>query len=188
MAAKRWNPDEHKLKELILYVSQQCASHPRFGAVKLNMILFYSDFLAYLRLGEPITGVEYQKLEQGPAPKRMLSIQDQMKQDGELAIQVVPSWNGEEQHRPVNLRRPNLKLFTADQISLVDSIIAWCKGRNAETLSGFRHQQIGWESAQLGETIPYSTVFLVARSPNGSDIIRGREAARQHNELLASIA
>ena len=28
----------------------------RFGAVKLNKILYFADFEAYRRLGEPITG------------------------------------------------------------------------------------------------------------------------------------
>ena len=54
--------DEEKLSELILYISQKCATDPKFGAVKLNKILYLSDFLAFGNWGEPITGVEYQHL------------------------------------------------------------------------------------------------------------------------------
>jgi hypothetical protein len=32
--------------------------------VKLNKLLFFSDFTAYLLFGESITGQEYQKLDQ----------------------------------------------------------------------------------------------------------------------------
>ncbi len=43
--------DERKLKEFILYVADRCEADPTFGAVKLNKILFYADFLAFASTG-----------------------------------------------------------------------------------------------------------------------------------------
>jgi hypothetical protein len=76
----RENPK--KLKELILYISQKCASDPNFGAIKLNKILYFSDFASFAHYGEPITGAEYQKLEQGPAPRRMVPVRNEMQRSG----------------------------------------------------------------------------------------------------------
>ena len=54
--------NEQKFKELVIYIAGRCESDPYFGAVKLNKLLFFSDFFAYAKLGNPITGAEYMKL------------------------------------------------------------------------------------------------------------------------------
>jgi hypothetical protein len=88
--AKQWPEDERKMKELILYISQKCADDAKFGATKLNKILYFSDFLAYAYHGSPITGFEYQKLPNGPAPRRLVPVREQLMESGELGIQEVP--------------------------------------------------------------------------------------------------
>ena len=46
---------EVRLLELILYVAEKCQDDPKFGATKLNKILWWADFLAYAQHGTPIT-------------------------------------------------------------------------------------------------------------------------------------
>jgi hypothetical protein len=60
-------PDREKLRELILHVARRSEGDIAFGVTKLNKLLFFIDFLACLRFGKPITGEEYQKLDNGPA-------------------------------------------------------------------------------------------------------------------------
>ncbi len=55
--------DRTKLGELMLFISKRTAEDRRFGATKLNKVLFFSDFLAYRLLGDPITGAQYRKLD-----------------------------------------------------------------------------------------------------------------------------
>jgi hypothetical protein len=57
-----------------LLIATRSEGDEPFGAVKLNKLLFYADFFAYVKFGECITGQEYQKLAQGPAPRRMLPV------------------------------------------------------------------------------------------------------------------
>src|SRR6266487_3415423 len=47
---------DEKLRELILHICIRSEDDEAFGAVKLNKLLFFSDFHAFLRLGKPITG------------------------------------------------------------------------------------------------------------------------------------
>ena len=65
------DPDR-RLAELILYIAEKCEHDPGFGAVKLNKILAFADFSSYFETGKPITGAEYMRLPQGPAPRRLL--------------------------------------------------------------------------------------------------------------------
>ena len=57
-----------KLRELILYICRASESDEAFGKVKLNKLLFFSDFSAYVDLGQSITRQDYKKLKQGPVP------------------------------------------------------------------------------------------------------------------------
>src|ERR1035437_1475045 len=65
----RQKPNDDKLRELVLYIATASEGDEPFGKVKLNKILFFADFEAYRRFVRSITGHEYQKLAQGPAPR-----------------------------------------------------------------------------------------------------------------------
>lgn len=177
--------DEQKFRELVLYVSQRCANDPTFGAIKLNKTLFYSDFLAYANLGQPITGFEYQKLPNGPAPRRLLPVRDKMIRERELGLQEVPLRSGAVQKRTVNLRPPDLKVFSAKEIAVVDEVIEALKEANTETVSELSHRMIGWIVALDGETIPYSTICLSNLPLTDTEAIRGQELAAKHGLVAA---
>ena len=120
---RQFDQDEEKLKQLILYISQKCADHKGFGSTKLNKILYFADFIHYANTGTPVTGVEYQRLPWGPAPRRMKPVLDGMQESGELAMQHGRVLAGYISKKPVNLADPQLELFSADEISIVDYVI-----------------------------------------------------------------
>jgi hypothetical protein len=177
---KTWPENDDRFRELVLYISQKCANDPRFGAVKLNKILFLADFLAFAHHGEPITGFEYQKLEQGPAPRRLIPIRDQMIANRELGLQEIALKSGNTQVRTVNLRRPNLAVFKPEHIAVVDAVIEALSAADAETVSEMTHKLVGWKAARYRETIPYETIFLTDEPLSEGDVERGREIAEEH--------
>jgi antitoxin SocA-like protein len=179
---KKWPENETKYQELVLYICQKCATDPKFGATKLNKLLYFSDFLAYAMLGEPITGFEYQRLPNGPAPRRMLPMRERMEKHRALGFQVVPLKGGRTQRRAVNLRAPDLSVFTAAQISLVDRIIEELWDLDADAVSDLSHRMIGWKLADPGETIPYETVFISSEPLTETDVQRARELRRLVHE------
>ena len=77
------------MEELILHVAEMSQADEKFGGVKLNKILFYADFLSYLKRGKSISGQEYFAIKDGPAPKRMLPIKKEMIKNGDIAIEKV---------------------------------------------------------------------------------------------------
>lgn len=175
-----WTEDEARFKELVLYICQKCATDPKFGATKLNKILYFADFMAYARFGKPITGFQYQREKNGPVPTRLVPIREQMIATGELALQPVKLVSGSVQKRLVNLREPKLELFTAQEISLVDSIIEELRGHTADEVSDLTHRMVGWQVVAPGENIPYETVFVSAEPLTESDLVRAKELAERH--------
>lgn len=163
-----FNPNDQKLKELILYVCFKSEHDETFGAVKLNKLLFFADFLAYARFGKPITGQEYQALKQGPAPRRLLPVRQELIKEGRLALQKT-DYFGLKQDKPVALDAPNLDLFTASEIALVDAVIQKLEDMNATEVSSMSHEFIGWRLAGEAETIPYTVALLGRREPMPKD-------------------
>jgi hypothetical protein len=171
--------DEEKLAELILYISQKCATDPKFGAVKLNKILYLSDFLAFGHWGEPITAVPYQHLRMGPAPTRFIPVRDALQKSGKLVVQTLPLKSGKRQVRTVNLVDPNLKVFSGREIALVDSIIQDLWDMDAEESSEFSHRFVGWKMTKEGDPIPYGSIFISDEPLSPAEIQRGQELARE---------
>jgi len=173
--------NEEKLAELILFISQKCATDPKFGAVKLNKILYLSDFMAFGSWGEPITGVEYQHLRKGPAPTRLLPVRELLQKSGKLVVQPLPLKSGNIQIRTVNVVDPDLSQFSGREIALVDSIIEALWDLDAEESSEFSHRFVGWKMTKEGDPIPYGSIFLSDEPLSEAEITRGQELAREFN-------
>ena len=167
------------LGELILYIASKCAGDDLFGAVKLNKILWMSDFLAFAEHGEPITGVQYQRLVHGPAPRRLVPVRDVLVEKADAIVQRRHMLGGQIQERVVHLREPNLDLFSAAQIDLVDRVINDLREKSASEVSLDSHGK-AWQTARHGEGIPYEAVFLSDEPVNNLDIERTKELAAQY--------
>jgi Protein of unknown function (DUF4065) len=176
--------EDEKFRELMLYVARRMEDDPTFGATVLNKVLFFSDFSAYLTLGSPITGATYQKLEYGPAPRRLLPEQQRLIAEGRAVLQERVR-GGRKQRRLVVLDEPKIDgLFKPSEIALVDRVIERLWGRGAVGASDISHtQSVGWRAAELYEDIPYASVFLVPPSPpTPRQERRARELVSAHGQ------
>lgn len=175
-------PNDAKFRELVLHVCRQSEGDAPFGAVKLNKILFYSDFVAYVQFGHAITWQPYQRLENGPAPKRLLPIVKKMEEHGEIATREVPYY-GRTQRQYWALREPDLSQFTGDEIALVDRIIRECWGKHARAMSDMSHEFRGWQQAKDGEIIPYEVALARFEQPTTEQLSQGEKMADELREL-----
>jgi hypothetical protein len=156
-----------------LYIANRCQADETFGAVKLNKLLFYSDFLAYLNFGKAITGQEYFKLPKGPCPRRWLPVKAKMIARRDMVMKNM-QFHGFSQSRTVPLREPKLDMFTAEEIALVEKVITAHWSRTASEISDESHGFLGWKLAADEETIPYSVALVSRRPLAGKDWEIGR--------------
>jgi hypothetical protein len=180
-AASRTESDR-KLGELILYIADKSLDDPQFGAVKLNKLLYYADFLFYGQFGRSITGAEYMKLEMGPAPRRLVPVRQDLLDAHELVIHEEPlAIVSKPRQRYVPTRRPELGLFTAEEIAIVDSVIEAFWGQTGTDLSNLTHGYRGWVFAKnLRDTIPYPSVFLSDEPPTEYEKQRALALIQEH--------
>ncbi|MEO7994174.1 MAG: Panacea domain-containing protein [bacterium] len=170
------NPDE-RLRQLILYIAHKCLDDPHFGATKLNKILFWSDFTAYARTHRPITGAAYMKLPQGPAPRRLVPVRQQMVAAREIYLAPTPKFD-KIQQRIVPAAGFNLSLFSAGDIAIVDEIIEAIKGKTGKELSALSHG-LAWQVTPDGGNIAYQAAYLSDEPLSEADITRANELAAQ---------
>jgi antitoxin SocA-like protein len=166
-----------KFRELILYIAERHVDDPRFGDVKLNKILYFSDFRSYRDLGHAVTGARYQKLPMGPAPNALLPVRDELAAEGALRIEERPV--GQVMRRvTVAQRRADTSVFTEAELALVDQVIEEFRSRTAAGVSDYSHERSpGWHIADMSEEIHYGTALISNNQPSEATVSAGRELA-----------
>lgn len=169
-----------RLRELILYVSDRCTEDPGFGATKLNKILYFADFFSYATYGEPVTGAKYMRIGQGPVPQAMLPVRSDMEEKMEIFIRKHKVFGGNyEQHRVIAMREPDISMFRARDIAIVDEVIRVLWGRKASEVSDLSHG-IAWKIYNDRQLIPYEASLLSDQGITQGDIIRAQELIMEH--------
>lgn len=171
---------EDKFKELVVYIAERTADDSSFGDTKLNKALAFSDFLAFAYFGEPITGASYQKLQFGPAARKLLPLRRELIREN--AVKVETRGGYVKSRITVAKRAPDTSLFSQDELDLVDEVLDALSSHSAESVSELSHRFFaGWNIVDPYEDIPYETVFISNRPAPPRAIERGRELAATHS-------
>ena len=172
-----YNPE--KLKELILYISNKARGWGAgFGKTKLVAILFYSDFAAYRELGGPITGVPYIRLDFGPYPDGLELAKHALVANGDA--ESDRTYGSASPLGQILPRRPvKAELFAADELAIVDRIMAWMQPMDATELSRLSHDEPGYMLTEPLAVIPYATAVVAKRTLTPDDIAHGQELAEK---------
>lgn len=149
---------QKRLREAVLYVSRKCENAPLFGLVKLNKIIWRADFESFAQRGQPVTGRQYQRLKQGPAPVEMLPVLNELQAEGLLRIERSKVVDFEEQ-RPIALAEPVLTFFSPGDLECLDRAISVYWEKSGKETSDISHG-VGWSSRLDGEPMPYELAYL----------------------------
>ena len=152
---KKFQFEREKFIELMLYFSKRGLDEGLvIGSTKLNKLLFFADFRSYARLGSPLTGARYQKLEWGPAPRALLPIREELVEQGLVRFSDDEDWSQVLEPQ----REPDLSLFTSDELFIIDEVFEELRPLNAVAASDYSHEASpGWNAANELEDIPYET-------------------------------
>ena len=180
------HPSENllKLREAVLYVAQRSKDDPRFGAIKLNKILYYADFEAYRQLGSSITNATYQHLAEGPAPKEFLRAKEELQELRAISEETHLYFN-HVQKRLVPLRKADLSAFGPEEIRILDEVIEGLEHMNGSDVSAMSHAEWGWRLTNIGEVIPYATAWLSPEPLTQEQIATGIKLWSERNLLTA---
>ena len=146
--------NREKLKVLVHYVASRCENPSILGSIKLNKVLWVSDLWSYVKTGQPITGEIYVKQQFGPVAGSTVGILDELQSEQKIVVRRRELPNGRTKVDYISMLEPNIEIFTASEISLVDQAIDFvCRRHTSKQISDKSHDVI-WELAEIGEEIP----------------------------------
>lgn len=162
---------QDRMKQMILYIAKKCESARRFGGIKLNKVLWKSDFDAYAARGVPVTGRAYQRLRLGPAPKEMVPIRRDMLDEKMIRIDEVDFGDDVVEHRIIALVQPNMSYFNDEDIAFVNAAISHYWHMTGRETSDDSHGR-AWQTRADQEPMPYESALLSDRRPQAAQMSR----------------
>lgn len=162
--------DSGKFKELVLLFAERSAQDPLMSRVKLNKLLYWSDFEAFRQLGASITGATYIKGEYGPMAAELPLAEDELASRGYLHYETR-SVGPHAQKVPIADEKADEAQFGMRELEIVDAALALLRWHGGKGASDWSHQQsAGWRVKELNEPIPYETA-IVLLEPAPDDVL-----------------
>lgn len=171
-----------KFKELVLLLAQRSANDPRMSRVKLNKLLYLSDFEAFRRRGRSITGATYVRGEHGPMAAELPGAEQELGRRGYL------EWTRAEagphtQKIPVAREPADEGQFDEFELRIITEAITELLPHGGKGASEWSHEQsAGWNLVdEEGDPIPYETAFISTQTPSREMFERAERLARERN-------
>ncbi|MEK6552533.1 MAG: type II toxin-antitoxin system antitoxin SocA domain-containing protein [Bacteroidota bacterium] len=112
--------------------------------VKLNKLLFYTDFYHFKKTGYSISGYKYQAIQNGPVPYRYDLIYDYLWQNEFIQYELVEI-NDNLVEQPVPLKKFNEDCFEKSELDALKTIHETFKKLTRKELVDLSHQEKAWE-------------------------------------------
>lgn len=148
----------NKLRNILLYMLEQCAGKPNVGETVLYKLLYFSDFNYYELYEEHLTGSTYRKLPYGPVPQKLDAVIHQMIETGQLQ-RVKTEYHGYPQTRYLPLEKADLTQLKASEKDVIDKVVEQMSDWSAAALSQYSHKDIPWLVTKEGAEINYELAF-----------------------------
>lgn len=150
---------KRKFKELVIYVSQKSADDEKFGSIKLNKLVAFSDMIHFAKTGKSITGADYMKQEFGAVARCMKPTLTELETNGDLAI-VPKERHGKVAKVPTALRTADIELFTATEIEAVAEVLEALHDHHGTAASDLSHKLTpNWDYLPIDADIPVSALL-----------------------------
>ena len=147
-----------KFKQVFLYVLEKTAGKPNVGMTVLYKLLYFIDFDYYEKYENQLMGLTYIKNHHGPTPREFVRVIASMKEAGELE-EVKSQYFTFEQRKFLPHRHADLSRLSAQEIAMVDNVLARYADKSATELSTLSHEDTPWIAAEEGRNIEYDHVF-----------------------------
>lgn len=154
------------MKELILYFASRSEEDKYLGIVKLMKLLFYTDISAYRKLGHSITGLQYYKLDNGPAPVKYKEIEKELVETGALNFSHVQTKHTNNQAKPIAMRKSAIeKLVSSEEMDIIKNVFETKLPQNTGTISKCSHDiTFGWDNIPIQGLLPIEIYLISTQS------------------------
>lgn len=146
--------DPEKYKQVLLNCAKYGAdADGRITKTKLAKLAYLADFAWFYEKLEPMTGLKYRRLPQGPVPDAFFSTVDDLFEEKSVAVAV------KGQAILIScVEEPGRSRLSDAQLKVIRAVCAKWKGRRTQEIVDFTHAQLPWKVCRPNEVIPYELI------------------------------
>lgn len=145
------NIDWDKYKQIITnFIKYWAGNDGKITKTKLAKLCYLLDFTWYYYNLEPITGLEYRKIQQWPVPDAYFATIDELLEEESISMEV--KWRS---YLMENIWNPESDKLTEDELNMLQDIAKKWKGKQTHEIVDFTHKQLPWMMSYDKEIIPY---------------------------------
>lgn len=138
---KLFVPD--RLKQLIIFYLKNCSKEFN-DRIKLNKLLFYTDFLNYSKTGYSVTGISYRAIPYGPAPAKYYRIFSFLEQDDDFYLDQKKLAGGNIVELYETTAEFNSTLFTESEADTMKLIVEKFGTTSSWSIKELSHKENAW--------------------------------------------
>ena len=195
--------NENKFINAVLFFARN-TNADSLGAIKLNKLLYFSDFLHFKAYGRSILGDRYIKWPFGPVPstanniiysllsgnaKSALGVNLASRLESKIKVQK-DRLNGKKLHKIIALEDPNLSFFSESELEIMEGVATQCRRLklSGTELSRLTHLPgTPWSKTKANQEIDYRLILDDSDDSVSVDYVDFWEKeADDLKELLAS--
>jgi len=136
-------PNKEKIASVLVAFINKCNADFN-DRLKLNKLLFYTDFVNYKLFGSSITGLSYRAIDYGPAPTCYDNIYAYFENENIITTKWVKASNGTAKETFITQAEFDPSLFTKDEKRILDIIAETFKNISSWDLVDLSHKEQGW--------------------------------------------
>ncbi len=133
-------PNIEKLGNLIIYFAENVKPF----MVKLNKLLFYTDFLNYKSTGYSISGFAYAAIPMGPVPDNYGIFFQILENEGFIQKEYVPFRNGEGSERFIAKKEFDESLFNEIELENLKKVATKFIDVSTDDIKEISHKESAW--------------------------------------------
>lgn len=143
--------DWEKYKQIITnFIKYWSDEDGKITKTKLAKLCYLLDFAWYYYNLEPITGLDYRKIQQWPVPDAYFATIDELYD--EEAIDIIPKW---KTLLIENIWNPESDKLSEDELNMLQDIAKKWKWKQTKEIVDFTHKQLPWMMSYDKELVPY---------------------------------
>lgn len=143
-----------RLKNVILFFIEKFEG---VFVTQMNKLLFYTDFLAYRKNGQAMTGLTFKAIQYGPVPNcwdKVYALLDDIQQI------EVESKNGNIGMKLISDISCDLSSFTNEQMNILEKVYTTFKNDSPTSISEKSHDEPAWiNNKELHSSIDFKYAF-----------------------------
>jgi putative zinc finger/helix-turn-helix YgiT family protein len=145
-------PGPDKISGLIASFIQKCK--PEFNdKLKLNKLLFYTDFCHYKNHGRSISGLSYRAIQYGPVPANYDNIYAFLENDQVINAEWMRLSNGSAREVFKTDAEPDADLFSPDEQATIDVVIGRFNDTSTWDIVDLSHKEKAWKDLEAGKEL-----------------------------------